>query len=87
MASWMALQLDILNSEQYGRIKNILTRSKLPIKAKGVSSKDVLNSYKHDKKVTKGVNRFVLPLCVGEVGIVEAIPDVLIHKAVAEFSQ
>lgn len=45
---------------------------------------DIYDAHLHDKKFIHGKNRFVLPVCIGGVRIVEGIPDSVIVKSIKD---
>jgi 3-dehydroquinate synthase len=61
-----------------------LTYIGLPEKIKGVDLTKVLKLMTHDKKFQGRKNRFVLPVKIGQVKIIEDVPEDLIRQAVQE---
>jgi 3-dehydroquinate synthase len=86
LAYEIAIRLDMVTKEDFDKVKNIIKETGLPLKFKGICIKDVLKSYKYDKKFTSGVNRFVLPSKIGSVEIIEDIPELLIKTVLNEYA-
>ena len=86
LAYEIAMRLDMVKKEDFTKVKSVIKETGLPLKFKGVSVKDVLKSYKYDKKFTSGVNKFVLPSKIGSVEVIEDIPDLLIKTVLNEYA-
>ena len=82
-ANFIARELGLLSDEEYGRIDNILRRAGLPTRVKGIAPDKIYEAHFYDKKFRDSKNRFILPLRVGKVRIVENIPQRLIRKTIA----
>ena len=63
----------------------LLPDAHLPVQARGVKIKDVLDSYGYDKKFVTGSNRFVLPKRAGYVEVVGNIPALLIKTVLKKY--
>ncbi len=85
MACEIALKLEMFTERSFNRIKELISDSGLPLKAKDVSLKRVLRAYEFDKKFTGGSNRFVLPVSIGKVTVVNDIPALLIKNIVRRY--
>ncbi|MBD3425960.1 MAG: 3-dehydroquinate synthase [Candidatus Omnitrophica bacterium] len=85
LACEIAVRLDMLKYEQLGRLVKLLRKTGLPTRVRKIPLKEILKSYKYDKKFTKGGNRMVLPRKIGKVEVVEDIPDLLIKTVVKEY--
>jgi 3-dehydroquinate synthetase len=44
----------------------------------------IYNAHLHDKKFIHGKNRFILPLGIGSVRIVESIPGPIVARAIKD---
>src|SRR3989339_25739 len=78
LAAKLAVKLGCLCSCEATRIESLIRKAGLPVSAKGIEPKKILASMKRDKKFVSGVNRFVLPISIGKVKIVENIPEDII---------
>ena len=85
IASEIAVRLDMLEEKTLVRIKKLIKKAGLPIRVKGMSVEEIMQSYSYDKKFTKGSNRFVLPVKIGSVEIIESIPELPIRSALSEY--
>ena len=86
MACEIAVGLGIFSERSLEKVKALVKLAGLPVRAKGVSRKGILDSYVHDKKFTKGVNRFVLPVNIGKVKVVDAVPEKLIREVIDNYA-
>lgn len=84
LAARISLKLGMISERDAERIKNLIKRAGLPVKAGGADVKKIMLAMAYDKKFTRGRNRFVLPRGIGSVRIVEGISDTLIRKVLRE---
>ncbi len=80
----IARRLGLISQKDAGRIISLIAALGLPTKAKGVRLQAVYNAHLHDKKFIHGKNRFVLPVRVEKVKIVEGVPDAVIRAVLKE---
>ena len=85
VAGEMAVKLDMFAQKDLDRMKALITRAGLPVQVKGVSLKEILDTHKYDKKFVGGSNRFVLPVKIGSVEVIEDIPWFLIKTALKSY--
>jgi len=78
----IAASLGILKRGEKERIESLIKNAGLPVKIRGLKLKDMLLAQSYDKKIIHGVNRFVLPVRIGRVRIVENIPKNVISRAI-----
>ncbi|MGB2629670.1 MAG: 3-dehydroquinate synthase [Candidatus Omnitrophota bacterium] len=78
LAGAMAFRLDMLKEKDLERIKDLIKSAGLPVKIRGVTVRDIMNTHVYDKKFVTGSNRFVLPKRIGSVEVVEGIPELLV---------
>lgn len=81
MACDLAVSLNFCSYSVRERLENVIKRAGLPVCVTGLSLEDILSSMQYDKKFIHGKNKFVLPLKVGRVEIVEDVSDDKIKKA------
>lgn len=81
-ASRMAVKLGMAEESVAGRIEDLIKKSGLPTTIKGLALIDIYGALRHDKKFEGAANRFVLPVDVGRVRIVENIPERVIKCAI-----
>ncbi|MDD5439266.1 MAG: 3-dehydroquinate synthase [Candidatus Omnitrophica bacterium] len=87
MASDLALRLGMITSVEFDRICSVIHRAGLPTEVASKMSRGILEALEYDKKFIGGQMRFVLPIRIGAVKIVDRIPyktikDVVIRGGV-----
>lgn len=85
-AASISNKMGMLSTKEFSDIKNIINKAALPLKCKKVKSSKIFEALCHDKKFIHGVNRFVLPIRVGKVKVVENIPDEFILGVIKEIT-
>lgn len=85
-AANIANKIGMLSAKEFTDIKNIINKTGLPTKIRKFKSSKIFESLRHDKKFTNGINRFVLPIRIGKVKLVENIPKKIILEAIKELS-
>lgn len=78
IATDIAFELGILKKENKARIETLIKNAGLPVKIRKLGLRNIMEAQSYDKKIIHGVNRFVLPVKIGKVGIYEDIPKKLI---------
>ena len=81
-ASFIAKELDLLQSADHARIKTLIKKLGLPVKLTALKLNDIYKAQEHDKKFIHGKNRFVLPVKIGKVVVKEAIPAALVKDSI-----
>ena len=81
-AADMAVRLKMLSPGDAERIKALIKKCGLPLRAKGLSTSRIYGSFAHDKKFIRGKNRLVLPTGIGHVRIVEGVPERIITEVI-----
>ncbi len=74
----------MLSAKELSKIKKIITRAGLPTKIRGLKSSKIFEALSHDKKFIHGINKFILPVRIGKVKVVENIPKDFIIEAINE---
>ena len=87
LAGEIAVRLDMFSETDLERMKNLIRKVGFPARIRGVSVKDIMNSYGYDKKFMSGVNRFVLPRKIGSVEIIEDIPVLLLRTVLRKYTE
>ena len=85
VAAKISCRLNLMPVKDTLLLNDLLTKIGLPKMIEKVSLADILTLMKHDKKFLKGKNRFVLTAGIGQVKIVENIPEEIIKKAIQTF--
>ena len=84
IASKISLRLGIISIEDAFRIAALIKRLGLPTRPEELDFKAIYDAHLHDKKFIHGKNRFVLPVKIGRVRIVENVPDAIIRNVLKE---
>lgn len=83
-AGGIAKKLKLFSDSGFKRLKDLIKRVGLPTKIKNCSLKNIINSMRRDKKFVSGVNRFVLPVKIGQVKVISNIKESIIKTAIKE---
>jgi len=80
----IAISLRMADGSLETRLKALLMKAGLPVNIKGIklSWPIFLRFMQHDKKALAGNIRFVLPLAVGKVKIIDTVPLAVIKNTV-----
>ncbi|MDD5491754.1 MAG: 3-dehydroquinate synthase [bacterium] len=83
-AAKIAISLQMADGSLETRLKALLKRAGLPVTIKGikVTWADFLRFMRHDKKALAGKIRFVLPVGIGKVKIVDTVPLSVIRNVI-----
>ena len=85
VAASISSKLGLVSGSCSGRIESLVKKCGLPTRIKGLKFTAIYEAHLHDKKFVSGKNRFILPLDIGRVRVVEGIPDSLVIKSIKEF--
>jgi len=80
--SFIAEEMKSLDADSYARIVTIIRRIPMKVKVSSLKIADIVNAMGRDKKHVGIKMRFVLPIKIGEVKIVDDVTPKLIQKAV-----
>jgi 3-dehydroquinate synthase len=80
-------RLGILDGNEVGRLKEIITRAGLPTAPPPLEKEKLIQAMKHDKKILQGKIRFALLKTVGEVFISDEVDTSLIEKVLDEWNE
>lgn len=84
VAGTIARRLGLLTQKDLDRIRIVISNVGLPTKAGSLDLKKIYAAHLRDKKFIHGKNRFVLPVSIGKVRIVENIPERIIKLSIKE---
>lgn len=84
IACKISLNLGIMDIKDAFRIVALINKFGLPAQPKGLKLADIYDAHLHDKKFIHGKNRFVLPVRIGRVRIVENVPTAVIRNILKE---
>jgi len=85
VAARISVILGLLAVPQELRINQLITSVGLPEKIKAVRLAKVLDLMRHDKKFTAGKNRFVLARKIGQVAVVNDVPEKFITQSIQAY--
>ena len=77
-------EMGILPATSFERIKNLVEKAGLPLKAKGVKPEEVMDALKVDKKKREDKIFFVLPKDIGDVFLTSDVPPSIVRKVLRE---
>lgn len=84
LAGDIAVRLKMFAEKDLVRMRSLIKRAGLPVRAKGVSIGGILRAHEYDKKFVAGTNRFVLPVKIGAVTVVENVPAKVIRDVLRD---
>jgi len=82
--SYIAKEMKLLDAGSYERIVALIRRIPMKMKVSSLKIADVVSAMGRDKKHVGAKLRFVLPIRIGEVKVVDDVEPWLIQKAVKE---
>lgn len=82
MAARLAASLNMISPADCGRIEALIARANLPVNVPDVSSDDLIDAMRSDKKVASARIRFVLPTAIGNVVLRDDVDESLIRAAI-----
>ncbi|MCR4393870.1 MAG: 3-dehydroquinate synthase [Dehalococcoidales bacterium] len=86
VAAEIAREMDLLSEGEVARIISIIEKAGLATRISELNSASILRAMKHDKKVTSGKIRFILPVAIGEVIINDQVDRRILKKALEVIS-
>ncbi len=81
-AGEIACRLGLFSNKDFLKLDNLIENAGLPNKIKKCSLPDIMKSMMHDKKFVGRTNRFVLPVKIGKVKIIDDIEESLIKEVI-----
>jgi len=79
-AARIAQAMDIMDTQELARLQEVIHRAGLPSEIPPIDRHRIIEAMTHDKKVTGGRIRFVLPRSIGDVIITSEVSPSLINK-------
>jgi len=83
-AAKIGKEMGVFSSDYLARLENLIKKTKLPVKAKGLNPEEILQALKVDKKVREGRLFFVVPEDIGRVSLRGDVPLCLVEKVIKE---
>ena len=83
VAGRIAHRLGVMEKNELDRLKSVITRAGLPTELPQVNTDIIIEVMKHDKKISQGKIRFILPRTIGEVFITDEVSPHLLEEVLA----
>ncbi len=80
-------KLGILDKSELIRLKGIIEKAGLPTKIPNLKVEKIIQAVKHDKKISKGKIRFILPKSIGNVFIADEVPLSLVEQVLVNWDE
>ena len=84
-ASRIACRMGLFPKRDLERLMNVITAAGLPTAMPELKIADVLEAIKHDKKVSGGKMKFILPVRIGQVVITNKVDLSMVAEALTEY--
>jgi len=81
-AAQIACNMGLCDAELPRRQAELLAAYGLPVSLPGIDADAVIARMAHDKKAHGGKPRFVLPVAIGQVAVVEVVDEALVREAI-----
>jgi 3-dehydroquinate synthetase len=82
--SFISKEMKLLDADSYKRIVALIHRIPVQTKISSLKIADIVSAIGRDKKHLGAKLRFVLPIKIGEVKVIDDVAPMLIQKAVKE---
>lgn len=87
-AAEISCKMGILKRPHLLRLSELIKKAGLPVKiSERLKIEKIMEAQSRDKKILRGVNRFVLPVRIGDVRIYEGVPKRLIEDCLKSMQQ
>ncbi|MFC1861667.1 3-dehydroquinate synthase [Chloroflexota bacterium] len=86
-AARISNRLGILGKSEVTRLKNLIAGADLPTEIPGLELAKLIQAMSHDKKISRGKIKFVLPKSIGEVFITDEVSPSVIEKVLVEWNE
>jgi 3-dehydroquinate synthase len=83
-ASRISCHLGLFLEQDMERLTNIIAAAGLPIAMPELNIADILEAIKHDKKVSGGKVKFILPIRIGQVIVTDKVDLAMVAEALVE---
>ena len=79
----IAVRLGFFSEEELSRLKNVIESAGLPTSMPGINIEETMQAMQHDKKITNGKVKFVLPKAIGDVFITDEVDPAVIREVLS----
>jgi 3-dehydroquinate synthase len=76
-AGKIANRMKLFSGRDLARLTRVIAQAGMPLALPDVDLAAIMEAMKHDKKVVRGKLRFVLPVRIGQVNVVEVEPGLI----------
>jgi len=83
VAGRISQRLGVMSKNELGRLKTVIGRAGLPTSIPDLNIGRITEAMRHDKKISQGKIRFVLPRTIGEVFITDEVSPRLLEQVLA----
>jgi 3-dehydroquinate synthetase len=80
-AGRLARGLGLMKKRDEARVEALIGKIGLPVAIRGVASAKIYDAHFHDKKFSKGRNRFILAVNIGSVRVIDGVADRAVRNA------
>ncbi len=84
-ASRLSNEMDKCSSLVGERVEKLLSKLNLPVKSPALDPNEIIESMYHDKKTTAKKIKFILAKKIGEVEIIDEVPEATLKKTLDNF--
>ena len=84
VAARISRRMGLFSERDLGRLTGVIMAAGLPTSMPDISTADVLDAVKHDKKVSAGRLKFILPVGIGKVTISDSVSLEMVAQALEE---
>jgi 3-dehydroquinate synthase len=86
-AARISNRMDMLKTEELIRLQNLIGQAGLPTRLPDYRLPDLIQAMKHDKKVTAGKIRFILPKSLGKVLLTDSVSLSLVEQILSGWKE
>ena len=86
-AARISNKMDMLDQSEVVRLESVLARAGLPTRIARLRLKRLVQAIKHDKKISRGKIRFVLPKSIGDVFFTDEVSPSLIERVLVNLNE
>ncbi len=84
-AARLSCEMDKCPSSVGKRVEGLLKKLNLPVKSPNLKPNEIVESMYHDKKTTAKKIKFILSKKIGEVEIIDEVPEAILKKSLDNF--
>jgi len=85
-AARISNQLGMLAKSEITRLKSLVEKAGLPTELPGLQIPSIIQAIKHDKKISRGKIKFILPTALGDVFITDEVNLALVERVLVNWN-